>query len=582
MLVRRLGPIAGSRLVAALAIASGCSGHDSVTAPINAKPCSDAGTLTLASLHAATVACTAGTTVTLPGAGASYLIVPQYATGNAVNRPTSYTIGLPSGGASANLVSPGAPSLEQLPVGARPSVPARISPDNRQRVLDAKLMAMSQQNFASGAWRPRASLRAKAGPLSRTVVPQVGDISQFHVLSSDSPVRFTLVGARLSYVGANILLYVDTLAPANGFTSSQLTAFGQLFDQTLYPIDVDAFGTPSDIDQNGHLIVLLSPIVNELTPKSDCATQGFVGGFFVGGDLSSSDTSSNQGEIFYSLVPDPSGSVSCDHSVDELLRDTPATFLHELQHLIDYSQHVVVHHGPPERGWLDEGLSIVAEELGSLYYENKYPPPTGRTNPAQLFPDSSQGFINGLLFDSYSYLLKTDTATATLHSDGDGGLAWRGGDWLLMRWLGDVKGASIYKTLIQNTQVGTANIASASGESFDALFGDFSVAVYTDSLPGVPKSSIPTRNKFARRNLRQMYNRLFATSGGSSQVPRAFPILTTPLTSSITASMVPGTMAFYRLDTSSGNATVTIDFGSTPGVPLPASAHPQLSIFRLQ
>ena len=31
---------------------------------------------------------------------------------------------------------------------------------------------------------------------------------------------------------------------------------------------------------------------------------------------------------------------------------------------------------------------IVAEELGSLYYENKFPPPTGRSNPAQLFPDS--------------------------------------------------------------------------------------------------------------------------------------------------------------------------------------------------
>jgi hypothetical protein len=45
--------------------------------------------------------------------------------------------------------------------------------------------------------------------------------------------------------------------------------------------------------------------------------------------------------------------------------------------------------------------------------------------------------------------------------------------------------------------------------------------------------------------------------------------------------MVPGTMSFYRLDTSAGQTTVTIDFGSTPGVPLTDALHPQLSIFRI-
>ena len=59
----------------------------------------------------------------------------------------------------------------------------------------------------------------------------------------------------------------------------------------------------------------------------------------------------------------------------------PGTFLHELQHLISFSQHVVVHHSNPEYGWLDEGLSIVAEELGSLYYEQKCPGTACRTRP---------------------------------------------------------------------------------------------------------------------------------------------------------------------------------------------------------
>jgi hypothetical protein len=45
--------------------------------------------------------------------------------------------------------------------------------------------------------------------------------------------------------------------------------------------------------------------------------------------------------------------------------------------------------------------------------------------------------------------------------------------------------------------------------------------------------------------------------------------------------MAPGTMSFYKLSTTTGQNTVTIDFGATPGVPLSDALHPQLSIFRL-
>jgi hypothetical protein len=288
--------------------------------------------------------------------------------------------------------------------------------------------------------------------------------------------------------------------------------------------------------------------------------------------------SSNHGEIFYSLVPDPNGTVSCAHTVADVEAETPSTFLHELQHLINFGHHVLLHGGASERGWLDEGLSIVAEELGSIYYEDKFPPPTGRRDPAQLFPDSSQGFINGLLFQSYSYLLKTDTATVLLHSDADGGLAWRGGDWLLMRWLGDVKGTAIYKTLVDNSLTGTANIAASAGEAFDGLFGDFSLALYVDSLPGIPKSSIPVRNRFVRRNLRLIYNRLNTVD--PTDFPRLYPVVPVTLTGSISSTIVPGTMAFYQLNTTTSQSTDTIDFGASPGVPLSDALHPQLSIFR--
>ena len=578
MLVRSPGfaRVAAAWCIAAMTLSACKGGEKMITPPNTAKPCGSGGTVQLSTLQAATIPCSAGTTVTLPGGGASYLVVPQYATGSAVNRAVSYTLGI-AGGATASIVEASGPSLAVVPQLGGTVLPSSVALRSRQRAFDAALMDQAREKVARGAWHRVTP----AAPPARATVPALGSVQRFHVLSSENPVRFTAVGASLSYIGSDILIYIDTLAPANGFTPSQLQSFGQLFDQILYPLDTNTFGPPTDIDQNGHLIVLLSPIVNALTPASSCNTEGFIGGFFDGIDLASTDTSSNRGEIFYSLVPDPNATASCAHSVAELLASTPATFLHELQHLINFGQHVIAHSGPSERGWLDEGMSIVAEELGSIYYEDKFPPPSGRTNPAQLFPDSSQGFINGLLFSSYEYLLRTDTTTVTLHSDADGGIAWRGGDWLLARWLGDAKGTGIYKKLVQSSLTGTANIANAAGESFDGLFGDFSLALYTDSLPGVPKSSIPARNRFGRRNLRRMYQRLFDTSQGSGLVPRPFPIVAVPLAGSISASMVPGTMVFYKLDTTSGQSTVTIDFGTTPGVAITDALHPQLSIFRL-
>jgi hypothetical protein len=45
--------------------------------------------------------------------------------------------------------------------------------------------------------------------------------------------------------------------------------------------------------------------------------------------------------------------------------------------------------------------------------------------------------------------------------------------------------------------------------------------------------------------------------------------------------MDPGTGSYFRLDTPTNAATVTIQFAGPGGTALPAGVHPQLSIFRL-
>lgn len=544
---------------------------------ITLNPCTPSGTLTLSVATTARVDCSAGgTTLTLAGNGASYMIVPQFPTDQAANQFVNYQLFTGDVvGASASLTTFRASrsAIMSAATSAKPAPPGRKM--FAQRAAERALRARA-------AHRPRPGISASVRrQLSRAAVPPLGSVQTFHVASSFTVSTWATVGAKLAYAGSSVLIYIDTLAPANGFTPTQLTNFGQLFDQTLYPIDTTAFGGPSDIDNNGHIIVLMTPVVNADTPASSCASQGFVAGFFDSGDFGSSGTNSNNAEIFYSIVPDTSGTVSCAHGAGEVGADVPGTFLHELQHLINYSQHVVISGSDPSSSWLDEGMSIVAEELGSVYYEQKCPPPACRTSPAQLFPDSSQGFIQDFLYDSYQYAFLPDTATITLSTDDEGGFSWRGGAWLFARWLGDQMGSSVYHQLERGPSNAIADLQQVTGQSFPTLFSNFGVALYADSLPGLPRTTAPAANRFLSRNVKQLWARLFTTSAGSG-VSTSSPLVLIPITTDTTTSiLLPGTMTFFRLDTPAAATTVTIQFSAPGGLPFSPLLFPQIAVFRL-
>ncbi len=573
--------IATSLALAMAAVLASCGGSDSTTTTtttgtgvFTSNPCSPVGTLTLASAQAARIDCTnGGTTLTLAGNGASYVIVPQFPTNLVVNQSVPYT--LATGNlAAASLTASRVAAMRANPLGMLPAelgMSKVLLPGQRQLDFERGVMAHAR----SVGYTPASTSRRS----NLFLPPTLGSTRTFKVLSNFNTGAFSTVTAQLAYLGSNVYLYIDVNAPTNGFTPVQLTNFGQLFDQTLYDIGVGAFGQPSDLDQNGHIIMLMSQVVNADTPASACATTGYVAGFFDSEDFNGpTDPNSNQGEIFYSIVPDPTGITSCTHTVSDIGATLPATFLHELQHLINFSQHVVVNHINPMSSSMDEGLSIVAEELGSLYYEQKCPPPSCRTNASQLFPDSSQGFIQGFFNDSYLYALLPDTASLTLHNDSENGFSWRGGDWLLMRYLGDQYGNNFFKQMEQGVADGPSAATAATGVPFATLFANFGLALYTDSFPGLPRATAPAVNRFVSRNLRQLWGRYAATSGGS----QAMPLKLIPITGDTsTLVMAVGAMSFWRLDTPASSPTVTIRFASPGGFPLSVAYRPQLAVFRL-
>jgi hypothetical protein len=505
--------------------------------------------------------------VWVPG-NASYVVMPQFAS-TGTRSLVRYALG--NGG---SLTPP-----SRIERGQTVSLAARL--DNVLRQIEHQL--------APGARRGASEMRALAlssqavrGPSLQTV----GSTRTFRVLSSipandQQQPTFATVTATLRFAGQNIYIYVDNQAPSgqNGFSDETLTRLGTWFDQDLHPIGVNTFGAPSDIDANGRVIVLMTPVVNGLTPTTNCNV--VIAGFFFGLDLTQG-TNSNRAEVFYSLVPDPQAQFSCARSVAAVQASAPPTFIHEFQHMISYNQHVIVRGGSDEDAWLNEGLSHIAEEVVARFYDNKHwPPPT----PERLFTDTSNIFISNDLSNSYEYLQATPTTSLTVF-ESTGSLEERGAAWLFLRWLADQKDTTIFGRLVQTNLTSIANVENVAAESFPALFGDWSIALWTDSIVGHPRASVPARNRFKGLNpratsLRVIYARLNTIA--PTDFPRVYPLVLRPLAfaSTVESNMYPGAMEHFQLTASPTDPAVGIRYTRPDGQTFADALKAQVGLFRL-
>src|SRR6266704_2503020 len=117
---------------------------------------------------------------------------------------------------------------------------------------------------------------APAGPGPAAVAPfpappdTLGQQRGFSVCATLTCSVFKHITATAKAVDATLVIYVDNAAPANGLDSLDLDTLAQTFDNRLYPIDTTAFGRESDVDGNGKVIVLMTPVVNKLVTKTQC------------------------------------------------------------------------------------------------------------------------------------------------------------------------------------------------------------------------------------------------------------------------------------------------------------------------
>ncbi len=500
-----------------------------------------------------------------------YLIVPQFA--GAADDPVStpfrigYTEPTLTAAASPNVAWEATVQSGSRPVTAQQRVDAMMR--NLEREI-APLVA-GQDNEPDAVVLEALELGSTR---SFKVISDLGD-------DGTAP-KFGTSKAKLRYLGEHILIYMDERSTAT-LTDTEMDRIGALFNTRLYDLAVEKFGSESDLDGNGKVIVLMTPFVNGLVTKSQCEAESFVAGYFYPNDLYLRNANSNKGEVFYTIAPDPTATYSCAHSSAFVRRIIPGTFIHEFQHMISFNQHVLARGGSSEDVWLNEGLSLIAEETAGKYFEQLYPVPLG-----QVFPDSASMFLEDIVVHAYDYISASKAYSVTTF-DGFGELEERGAAWLFLRWLGDQKGDEIFARLVQTRATSIENVQSKAGESFAALFGDFSLAVAAD-VPGFARATLAPRYRFDPRVQASGlvdYQTLFRRIQSKYGRPFPNPVRSSPLAQysagSSTQSMVQGTMAFYHLfSTTTLPASVGLVFNHGLGGPLASVLIPQVGIVRVQ
>ena len=320
-------------------------------------------------------------------------------------------------------------------------------------------------------------------------VPAIGDRRTFKVYDKNE--KFVNVEAEVKHISQRAIIYQDRDAPAataGGFSSADFQALGASFDSPIYDTDVSVFGQPSDIDSDGKIIILLTKVVNELTPKG---SSGFVAGFFFGCDLQTKEQCSgtNRSEIFYLFQPDPTGKYSDARSASFVLRNATPVLAHEFQHMINFAARRNL-----DALWLSEGLAHMAEDIVGDGFAAR-----GDAASASLF--RSQNYSRAALY------LRDSTSTSLISEDAFGTLQARGAAWLMVKYLhGHYGGNTLLRTLTQSTASSVQNVTNATGQRWSKLMSDWAVALWADDAPELVGASVKPQYTFPNINLRQTLN----------------------------------------------------------------------------
>ena len=495
-------------------------------------------------------------------AGAEYALIPFY--GTALGS-SSTTLDFSETGTSAASAAPSLiPSSGASFDISGSSLPLPTSLYHASHAFETAMHERERTTLrpligAARAAQQRATTSTRASFDALPSNPVVGQMLRLNANADSDCTAPDYRAGRVVAITNSAIIVADTLNPAGGYTDAEYASFGTTFDTLVDPLDRQAFGDPSDIDHNGHIVLFFTKAVNDLTPTSSTS---FIGGFFHARDLfpikATTDfdacPSSNVGEMFYVMVPDPKrgGAFAKANVQGEVL----GTLAHEYQHLINASRRMFVNTAATdfEETWLNEGLSHIAEEL--LFYRVSGLAP--RQNITASTIRSSAALVNAFNdyqsdnFGRYGSFLGSPSKYS-VYADNDS-LATRGATWAFLRDAADRKASSdgtIWFSLVNSTTTGMANLRNVFGTGVLNQIRDWGTSVLSDDVTGVDAAyQQPSWN----------FRSMFAALNNST----VFPLSTVSLsTATRSVTLVGGATSYLRFAVASGG-TANVQWSTPP------------------
>lgn len=236
----------------------------------------------------------------------------------------------------------------------------------------------------------------------------------------------------------------------NAITEAELDQFVRDFDTVAWPLLRDGYGPTWDVDQDGKVTYVFSPLYTEL---------GFAG-LFDTAHLEPSHPQTNQRDMVVIFTPDVSGQAGSTWDHERWLPAARETMVHECQHIINYSAHMHYNNtGFEEAVWLDEALSVSAEARFRI----------NRGDPAgeDRFNSWASGRPNSYALTDFSW----DVAKY--------GMLGLWGHYLF-----EQGGTESVRLLVQGNVQGKNNIDArfASRGGMEGLFPDWAAAVFSEGM----------------------------------------------------------------------------------------------------
>ena len=454
-------------------------------------------------------------------------------------------------------------------------------------VLDAELLRKLGPGVAK-----RANATASSTAMSSTIPAnvQVGNVLSLRVPKFfDQCNQFVSINAVVRAVTPRSVFLEDVGNPKGGFGPADFQTLSSFFENTVYPTDTDYFGTPSDMDHNGRIAIVVTTQVSRVATDYDPGFELFGMVKTVNWFPAYQCPSSNEGEIVYLRTPDPAGvsGTTTGDAAEELL-NAKLLLAHEFTHVIQYGLVIPVN-GVLQPNWLNEAQATLAEEVVGDRVTGRS---RGRNYGYDVAFDGDWyrgitllGVYFGLWLESPPKKAPNAPEQCSflgLSFEGNNGpcynndfVAYHTG-YAFLRWLSDQFGSSvvggekaIQHALIENRSKGLAAIASVVRVPVDTLLAQWAAALYVDDrVPGAaPRLTFPSWNLF------DLDTRRMNQTGRLVPRERAFG----PFTDAV--SVRGGSTAYFRVS-GAGRAATAIRARDSGGGVLPAAM--RMWVVRLQ